>query len=322
MYGLTAPQVKHCGRRLSPHRQRVNGSGGCDLRCRACNRRRDLLRLQPDRAQQPAGLAQVEADEVRTAQRALPDHVARHAVRIERDLVLGKEPLDTRAVAGREHDRVERRLSAVDEAHAIGREAIDAWEHRDLARLDARQGADVDDRRAAVFAQLPERRQLGPLEAVAVDVADRTLGVTAPQVRLRFHPTTDDYERATGRAWFTSGAIVNNELHLLPLAVLRDRGVLQRTIRHELVHAMADSALGTRAAWVREGAAIYFAGEPVIPGEPRQRPAFKPEPRASCPDDNELQHPVSVGALSNAYARARACFAKQIQAGRTWREVR
>ena len=150
----------------------------------------------------------------------------------------------------------------------------------------------------------------------------RTLGVAPPRVTLRFHPTTDDYERVTGQAWFTSGAIVNNEVHLLPLAVLRDRGVLDRTIRHELVHLMADGALDKRPAWVREGAAIYFAGEPILPGEPRQRPAFKPEPRASCPDDNELLHPVSVGALSNAYARARSCFAKQIQSGRAWRDVR
>ena len=156
----------------------------------------------------------------------------------------------------------------------------------------------------------------------ARDDLARALGVPAPRVTLRFHPTTDDYERVTGQAWFTSGAVVNNELHLLPLAVLRDHGVLERTIRHELVHVMADAALGKRPVWVREGAAVYFAGEPVIPGEPQQRPAFKPEPRASCPDDNELLHPVSVGALSNAYARARGCFAKQIQSGRTWREVR
>jgi hypothetical protein len=85
---------------------------------------------------------------------------------------------------------------------------------------------------------------------------------------------------------------------------------------------MTDAALGARPLWVREGAAIYFAGEPPIPGEPLQRPAFKPEPRASCPADNELLRPVSVGALTNAYARARACFAKQIAAGKSWREVR
>jgi SpoIID/LytB domain protein len=171
---------------------------------------------------------------------------------------------------------------------------------------------DDEGERAAIVKQALQAR----------DDLSRTLGVPAPRITLRFHPTTDDYERATGQAWFTSGAVVNNELHLLPLAVLRDRGVLDRTIRHELVHVMADPALGKRPAWVREGAAIYFAGEPVIPGESPQRPAFKPEPRASCPGDNELLHPVSVGALSNAYARARACFAKQIQSGRTWRDVR
>lgn len=88
------------------------------------------------------------------------------------------------------------------------------------------------------------------------------------------------------------------------------------------VQGAADAVLGKRPVWVREGAAIYFAGEPMIPGEPRQRPAFKPEPRGSSPDDNELLHPVSVGALSNAYARARACFAKQIQAGKNWKDVR
>jgi hypothetical protein len=156
----------------------------------------------------------------------------------------------------------------------------------------------------------------------ARDDLSRTLGVAPPRVVLRFHPTTDDYERVTGQAWFTSGAILNHELHLLPMLVLRDRGVLDRTIRHELVHLMTDEALGPRPAWVREGAAIYFAGEPIIPGGLAQRPPFRPEPRPSCPSDNELLHPVSVGALSNAYARARACFVKQIQAGRSWREVR
>jgi SpoIID/LytB domain protein len=157
----------------------------------------------------------------------------------------------------------------------------------------------------------------------ARDDLARTLGVTPPaRVTLRFHPTTDDYERATGQAWFTSAAVVQGEMHLLPIAVLRERGILDRTIRHELVHLMTDSILGQRPLWVREGAAIYFAGEPPIPGETVQRPAFKPLPRASCPDDSELRQPISVGALTNAYARARACFARQIQSGRTWRDVR
>ena len=157
----------------------------------------------------------------------------------------------------------------------------------------------------------------------ARDELARLLGVTAPPtVTLRFHPTVTDYERATGQPWFTSATAVRGELHLLPLAVLRDRGVLERTIRHELVHVMTDAELASRRQWVREGAAIYFAGPQPLPGESAPPTNWLLTPRVSCPDDNELRQPVSVGALSNAYARARACFARQLAAGRPWREVR
>ena len=124
-------------------------------------------------------------------------------------------------------------------------------------------------------------------------------------------------------------------LHLMLAETDRDKHCVQQIInfyhRQDLDYAdyfqaawrfKHRAALGKRPVWVREGAAIYFAGEQMIPGEPQQRPAFKPAPRGSCPDDNELLHPVSVGALSNAYARARSCFAKQLHAGRNWKDVR
>jgi len=181
---------------------------------------------------------------------------------------------------------------------------------------------------APILVSLPDEDE-GARDAVvretlkARDDLARALGVTPPApVTLRFHATTDEYEQATDRAWFTSGAFVNGELHLLPLAVLRDRGVLDRTIRHELVHQMTDGIFAGRPQWVREGAAIYFAAAKALPGETRPRPGFRPEPRASCPSDNELTRPVSVGALANAFTRARDCFARQIATGRNWREVR
>ena len=80
--------------------------------------------------------------------------------------------------------------------------------------------------------------------------------------------------------------------------------------------------LARRPAWVREGAAIYFSGDGPLPGEVTQRPAFRPRSPDACPSDAELLHPVSVGALSNAYTRARTCFARQIESGRNWRDVR
>jgi hypothetical protein len=187
--------------------------------------------------------------------------------------------------------------------------------------------------RGEILVSLPdgaqgERAAIVRVASRARDEFSNSLGVAPPpQISLRCHPTTDDYETATGQAWFTSGALMNGELHLLPPGVLRNRGVLERTIRHELVHLLIDPALDRRPAWVREGAAIYFAGEPPAPGargghDVLQRPAFRPEPHTACPTDTELSRPSSVGALSNAYARARACFAREIASGKGWRDVK
>ena len=155
----------------------------------------------------------------------------------------------------------------------------------------------------------------------ARDRLARILDVAPPaRIVLRFHATTDEYEQVTGQPWFTSAASAGGELHFLPLMILRDRGVLERVLRHEIVHVLTDPVIAHRPLWVREGAAVYFGGaeSPAV----AQRPPYKADLRTSCPDDQELRHPVSAGALSNAHARARACFARQIEAGRSWREVR
>jgi stage II sporulation protein D len=179
----------------------------------------------------------------------------------------------------------------------------------------------------AVLVTLPdedegERNAITKQTLRARDELAKTLGVATPStLTLRFHPTTDDYERETNRAWFTSGSVVNGEMHLLPLAVLRERGILDRTIRHELVHLLTDPVLDRRRQWVREGAAIYFTGMQPIAADVQQRPPYRPANGASCPTDQELLRPGSIGELANAYARARDCFAKQIAAGKNWKQV-
>ncbi|MEP7304015.1 MAG: SpoIID/LytB domain-containing protein [Acidobacteriota bacterium] len=178
---------------------------------------------------------------------------------------------------------------------------------------------------ADVLVSLPDgdEGERGVITDVAVraraDLA-RALGLPAPRVTLRFHPTVDSYEQATREPWFTSGALVNGEIHLLPPTVLRERGVLERTLRHELVHVMTNATLAGRPLWVREGAAIYFAGTPAVPGAPDARPAESR--RAPCPDDAELLRPVSVGALTNAYARAESCFVRDLAKRKSWRDIR
>jgi hypothetical protein len=67
---------------------------------------------------------------------------------------------------------------------------------------------------------------------------------------------------------------------------------------------------------VREGVAGYYA-DPDLP-----RADARPIARAACPRDGELVQPLSPGALVDALTRAQACVARQIAAGRSWREIK
>jgi SpoIID/LytB domain protein len=147
------------------------------------------------------------------------------------------------------------------------------------------------------------------------------LGVAnLPRFTLRLHPTIESYQRATGQPWYTAGATLDTEIHLVPLTVLRERGMLERTIRHEIVHLLTQAELANRPLWVREGTAIYFAGDGASVGESPRR--SDPGGRIVCPGDRELREPASPGALNTAYVRAAACVSRQIAAGAKWTEIR
>jgi len=138
------------------------------------------------------------------------------------------------------------------------------------------------------------------------------LGVPVPRVRIRFHDTAEQFEKAAGRPTFQLGMLTSDEIQLAPLWLLRERGMLERAVRRSFVHAIVDPVLPERPAWIREGAAVHFADPPAV----------APGSRLSCPTDDELQHPVSIGALGDAWTRARACFDRQVSGGRDWRRVR
>lgn len=158
-----------------------------------------------------------------------------------------------------------------------------------------------------------ERRDLDALVAAARSQLATRLGLqTSPTLSVLVHGSDQTYERATGRHWFTFGAVVGGTIHLMPTDQLRQRGVLERVIRREVVHALVDGHLSQRPQWVRDGAALYFADPDVADAEPRN----------PCPADVELLQPVSAGALAQAYANARRCFARQASRGRSWRDVR
>ena len=158
-----------------------------------------------------------------------------------------------------------------------------------------------------------ERQGLISLIRRSRDEIVKATGATAPaSLRITVHPTVESFGRATGQPWWVSGATDGAAIDLLPITILRQQGQLDRTIRHEVTHALLDSALAKRPIWVREGAAAYFA---------RPQPLTKPD-RVECPSDAELTRPVSAGAQRDAYARAEACFARALADGKRWDQVR
>ena len=180
----------------------------------------------------------------------------------------------------------------------------------DTSRRDAALSTDL----AVVLptADTAERATLTTLAVRERQAMADALGVPTPRVRLRVHETAEQFEKAASRPTFQLSTLVGDEIQLAPLWFLRERGMLERAMRRAFVHAVVDPVLPERPAWVREGAAVYFADPPAV----------APGTRLTCPSDDELQHPVSIGALGDAWTRARACFDRQVSGGRDWRRVR
>jgi stage II sporulation protein D len=146
------------------------------------------------------------------------------------------------------------------------------------------------------------------------EIAKLTGAPVPARLRVTVHPSVESFGRATGQPWWVSGATDGSVIDLLPITVLRQQGQLDRTIRHEVTHALLDGALAKRPMWVREGAAAYFSS-------PAKAVAAKPL-RVTCPSDLELLRPVSAGTQRDAYARAEMCFARGIADGKRWDQVR
>jgi stage II sporulation protein D len=159
-----------------------------------------------------------------------------------------------------------------------------------------------------------ERASVAELIRAARDEIAAKAGVTLPvSIRVTVHPTIESFGRSSGQPWWVSGAAEGTAIDLLPLDVLRQRGQLERTIRHEVAHVLLDTALSGRPLWVREGAAFYFGA----PASPSEAPG-----RVRCPADAEFLRPMSAGAHRNAFARAEACFRRAIWDGKAWQDVK
>jgi stage II sporulation protein D len=86
--------------------------------------------------------------------------------------------------------------------------------------------------------------------------------VNIPRLEIRLNESTGDFTSRTGQPWWAAAATQGSRIELQPVTILKQRGVLFTTLRHELAHILIDSVSNKRAPrWLEEGFALYLAGE-------------------------------------------------------------
>jgi hypothetical protein len=134
------------------------------------------------------------------------------------------------------------------------------------------------------------------------------------------HPTTADFIAATGQGGWAAGATRGRRIDLQPLDLLRRRGVMNTTLRHEMTHAVIELLSRGRAPrWMAEGLAIHVAGEAAT------LPRIENKIRLSREDlERKLMRSSAVTEsrklYANAYHEIQAMIEAEGEAG-VWRRV-
>jgi stage II sporulation protein D len=121
-----------------------------------------------------------------------------------------------------------------------------------------------------------------------------------PTLEIRLNESAGDFTARTGQPWWAAAATKGNRIELQPVGILKRRGVLTTTLRHELAHAVIDAISHNRTPrWLEEGFALYLAGEgPTI---------SRYAPKAKLTTDQlekKLERPGSQQDMRALYAQA------------------
>ena len=138
------------------------------------------------------------------------------------------------------------------------------------------------------------------LENARADYLRRAGNPTGPPVLdIRINESTGDFTGRTGQPWWAAAATKGNKIELQPVAILKRRGVLSTTLKHELAHVIIDLVSHDRAPrWLEEGFAIYLAGEGAMYSHPNRGILSDEEL------ERRLEHPRSQADMRTAYTDA------------------
>ena len=121
-----------------------------------------------------------------------------------------------------------------------------------------------------------------------------------PFIEIRINDSTGNFVGRTGQPWWAAAATKGNRIETQPLAILKRRGVLHTTLKHELAHVIINIISRERAPrWLEEGFAIYLAGEGSMFSRYVRRGALTPDEL-----EKRLQQPKTQTDMRALYAEA------------------
>jgi SpoIID/LytB domain protein len=154
---------------------------------------------------------------------------------------------------------------------------------------------------------------LNTLEASRADFLHRaaaaSVPIEIPTLQIRLNESTGDFTSRTGQPWWAAAATKGNRIELQPVGLLKRRGVLTNTLRHELAHTVIDAVSRNRAPrWLEEGFALYLAGEGATISRYQRRGALSTEEL-----EKRLERPGSQQEMRALYAEAYTKVAELIR---------
>ena len=159
-----------------------------------------------------------------------------------------------------------------------------------------------------VYPQTVERRDaesvLNLLETNRTELLQHvtSAGIDAqfPNLEVVFNESTGDFVGRTGMPAWAAAATKKNKIELQPFKLLKQRRILETTLRHELVHVLIDAIGGGQTPrWLSEGMAIFLAGEGRLLENKRQTSSI-----SAAMVEQALTAPKSAGEMKSAYAAA------------------
>lgn len=131
-----------------------------------------------------------------------------------------------------------------------------------------------------------------------------------PQIKI--YPTMAIYRDATGEPGWVAASTLGQIIQLQPLSMLRERGVVESTLRHEFLHQLVEANTTTRLPlWFREGLAGFLAEGSGEEPSPRGKGELTKLDMASL--DDKISHHGEPAAMRTAYATARREIAELVQ---------